>query len=119
MEKVNILEKAKKFSEIWTPKIIGELNNQHVKIAYFEGEFGWHDHQDEDELFFVINGSIEIELEENTITLNEGEFFIVPKGVRHNPKAEFKSLVMLLEPTSTINTGNEVTEFTQKKLEHI
>ena len=123
LSKVNIHEKASLFSEHWTPKIIGELNGQHVKLAKLMGEFGWHSHKDEDELFLVLKGQVIIQLRHNQtgdILLNEGDMFIVPRGVEHNPKAENgECTVMLFEPASTINTGGERNDKTQLDLERI
>jgi mannose-6-phosphate isomerase-like protein (cupin superfamily) len=122
LSKANVYEKASLFSAHWTPKIIGELNGQHVKLAKLLGEFGWHSHKDEDELFLVLKGQVTIQLRNNQngdIHLNEGDMFIVPKGVEHNPKAENECTVMLFEPASTINTGGERNDKTQLDLEHI
>jgi len=119
IEKVNVLEKSKLFQDTWAPRILGELNGQHVKVAYFEGEFGWHHHELEDEMFYVISGEINIETRTETFNLKENEFVIIPKGVEHNPNAKEKSLVMLLEPLSTLNTGNTVTQNTVRNPEKI
>lgn len=105
MNKVNLAEKFNLFSEYWSPRIVGELNEQYVKLAKFKGEFVWHSHADEDELFLVIKGSLRIEFKEGAVTLNEGEFYIVPKGVEHKPIADEEAHVMLLEPKSTEQTG--------------
>lgn len=119
MNKVNLLEKFSLFSEYWSPKIAGELNGQQVKLVKFEGEFVWHKHDHEDELFFVVKGSFKMELREQTIELNEGEFLIVPRGVEHKPVADKEVWVMLLEPVTTLNTGNVLDEKTKTKLEMI
>lgn len=105
MNKINLAEKFSLFSEHWSPQIVGELNGQYVKLAKFKGEFVWHSHANEDELFLVIKGSLRIEFKEGAITLNEGEFYIVPKGVEHKPIADEEAHVMLLEPKSTEQTG--------------
>ncbi len=106
MEKVDLEEKFALFDEVWKPKIVGELNGQYVKLAKLLGEFVWHHHDDEDELFFVFKGSLDIELRGRTISLSEGEFFIVPRGVEHRPVAKTEAHVLMLEPASTLNTGN-------------
>ena len=106
MEKVNLSEKLGLFSDLWSPKIVGELNGQHVKLAKLKGEFVWHHHENEDELFLVLRGSLTIHLSDRVVKLSEGEFFIVPKGVEHKPVAEDEAHVLLLEPVSTLNTGN-------------
>ncbi len=105
MDKVNIADKLSLFDEHWHPKIVGELNGQHVKLAKLEGEFFWHQHDHEDELFLVIKGSLEIKLRDRDVTVNEGEFFIVPRGVEHKPVAAREAHVLLFEPASTVNTG--------------
>ncbi|CAF1518824.1 unnamed protein product, partial [Didymodactylos carnosus] len=104
LKKVNVAEKSSLFTATWTPKIVGELNGQHVKLAKLHGEFGWHAHANEDEMFLVIQGQVEIQLRNNIepILLNEGEFFIVPKGVEHNPRAKELCTIMLFEPCETI-----------------
>ncbi len=119
MNKVNISEKFSLFNDHWSPKIVGELNGQQVKLAKFQGEFIWHKHDHEDELFFVVKGSFIMELRDRNITLNEGEFLIVPKGVEHKPVAEKEVWIMLFEPASTLNTGNVIDERTKEKLEAI
>lgn len=106
MEKVNLHQKFGLFHELWHPKIAGELNGSYVKLAKLKGEFVWHQHAQEDELFLVIKGTLTIKLREGDITLREGEFLIVPKGVEHCPVAEEEAHVLLLEPASTVNTGD-------------
>lgn len=106
MNKVNLAEKLKLFDEHWSPRIVGELNGQHVKVVKMKGEFVWHHHDAEDELFMVLKGSLVIELREGRVNLGEGEFFIVPKGVKHRPVAEEEAHLLLLEPATTLNTGN-------------
>ena len=106
MEKVNLAEKLALFSEHWSPKVVGELNGQEVKLAKLEGEFVWHHHANEDELFLVIRGELDIHLEDRVVHLGEGEFFIVPRGVEHKPVAAKEAQVLLLEPAGTLNTGN-------------
>jgi mannose-6-phosphate isomerase-like protein (cupin superfamily) len=112
MEKVNLREKLGLFSERWSPKIVGELNGQHVKLVKLEGEFVWHQHEGEDELFLVLRGVLAIHLRDRIVTLEAGEFFIVPRGVEHKPVAEEEVHVLLLEPSSTLNTGNVRSERT-------
>ncbi len=119
IKKVNLQSKLESFNEYWTPKIIGELNGQLVKIAKFKGEFVMHKHEQEDELFYVISGNLCIELENKTIELSAGEFVIIPKGVEHKPYAPEEVSVMLFEPASTLNTGNTENELTVSKPDRI
>jgi len=105
MQKVNLAQKLGLFSETWSPRIVGELNGQHVKLAKLEGEFVWHSHADEDELFLVISGQLTMELRDRTIELGPGELFIVPRGVEHRPVAAGVAEVLLFEPAGTVNTG--------------
>lgn len=114
MEKINLQEKLSLFSEHWTPKIIQELNDYQIKLVKIEGEFVWHDHADTDELFLVIEGSMEIEFEEHTMLLNAGEMCVVPKGVKHKPSAKNECKVMLIEPRGVINTGDNKGDLTAK-----
>jgi len=106
MQKVNIEEKLSLINDHWNPRIAGELNGQLVKLVKFKGEFTWHKHDNEDELFFVLKGNFKMELRDKTIILSENEFFIVPRGVEHRPVADEEVSVMLFEPASTVNTGN-------------
>ena len=106
MDKVNIKDKFSQFDEHWQPKIVGELNGQYVKLAKLKGEFVWHQHESEDEMFMVIKGQLLIKLRDRDVTLNPGEFFIIPHGVDHIPIAEEEVQVMLFEPKSVINTGD-------------
>jgi mannose-6-phosphate isomerase-like protein (cupin superfamily) len=119
MEKVNINQKLSMFSDYWNPRIAGGLNGQHVKLVKFKGEFVWHKHEHEDEMFFVISGSFKMELRDKTIELRENEFLIVPRGVEHRPVAEEEVSVMLFEPATTLNTGDTEGEFTKHNLEKI
>lgn len=116
---VNLQKKFNSFSEFWNPKIIGELNGQHVKIAKFKDEFISHQHDDEDELFLVIEGQIKMELENETHLVSAGELIIVPRGTVHKPSAVGEAKVLMFEPKSTLNTGNTENEFTVKKLDEI
>lgn len=118
-EKVNLAEKLGQFTEHWSPRIVGELNGQHVKVAKLEGEFVWHHHEREDELFLVLRGHLRIELRERVIDLDEGEFFVVPRGVEHKPIATAETHVLLLEPVTTLNTGNLRNERTVEELERL
>ncbi len=106
MEKVNIADKFSLFTDCWSPKIAGELNDSYVKLVKLKGEFVWHLHEKEDELFLVVKGKLVIKLRDQDIKLSEGEFFIVPKGVEHMPVADEEVQVILLEPKTTLNTGN-------------
>ena len=119
IKKVNLQAKLNTFSEHWTPKIVGELNNQFVKIAKLKREFIMHKHEQEDELFYVIDGKLFIELIDKTIELNAGEFVIIPKGIEHKPYAKEEVSVLLFEPTSTLNTGNTNNEMTVSNLDKI
>lgn len=119
MEKVNIAQKLSLFSDHWNPRIAGELNGQHVKLAKFQGEFIWHSHEKEDELFLVINGEFTMEFRDRSVLLKEGEFMIVPKGVEHRPVAEKEVSVMLFEPATTLNTGEHQNHLTRNKLDTI
>ena len=105
MEKINLAQKFDLFNDHWSPKIIGELNGQNVKLAKVKGEFVWHNHKDEDELFYIIKGCLKIEFKDKTVTLNEGELLIIPKGVEHKPIAEEEVWIMLFEPASIKHTG--------------
>ncbi len=106
MEKVDIAQKFNLFREHWSPKIVGELNDSYVKLAKIKGEFVWHHHENEDELFLVVKGRLLIKFRERDVWLNEGEFLIIPKGVEHLPVAKEEAHILLLEPKSTVNTGN-------------
>ena len=119
MEKVNVLEKFSLFSEHWSPKIIAELNGQAVKLVRVKGEFVWHHHDNEDELFYVLKGKLTMKLRERDIELNAGELLVVPRGVEHKPVASEEVWMMLFEPAETLNTGNLQHERTVKKLEWI
>ena len=119
MEKVNTEEELGKIKEYWSPVIAAELNGQHVKFAKLKGEFPWHQHEKEDEMFFVIKGTITIEFRDKQIVLKENEFIVVPRGTEHRPLAENEASIMLFEPAATINTGNVENEYTKKVLKRI
>jgi mannose-6-phosphate isomerase-like protein (cupin superfamily) len=119
MEKVNIREKLSLFNEHWHPRIIGELNGQHVKAVKLIGEFVWHHHDNEDEMFLVIKGKLKMEFRDRVEEINEGEFIIVPRGVEHKPVADEEVHILLFEPDTTVNTGNVDNERTRKQLEKI
>ena len=105
MEKVSLAEKLASISEAWSPKIVAALNGQHVKLAKLDGEFVWHSHEQEDELFLVIRGTLDLEFRDKTVTLGPGELIVVPRGVEHRPVAREEGEVLLFEPASTVNTG--------------
>lgn len=117
MEKINISEKFNLIEQYWNPKIVGELNGQWVKLAKLKGEFVWHHHQAEDEMFLVIQGQLKMQLRDREIHLEAGEFLIVPRGVEHKPVADQEVQVMLFEPKTTVNTGNLRDEHTQEEPE--
>jgi mannose-6-phosphate isomerase-like protein (cupin superfamily) len=119
IEKVNIEEKLKRISDYWNPRIVGELNGQQVKLTKLNGEFIWHKHDNEDEMFLIISGDFVMELRDGSINVKPGEFIIIPKGLEHKPVANGEVHLMLFEPASTLNTGNIKNEFTKEKLEHI
>jgi len=112
MEKINLKEKLSKFSDHWAPKIIAEMNDYQFKLVKIQGEFVWHDHTDTDEVFIVIEGKMEIEFENETVELNEGEMYVVPKGIQHKPRSDSECKIMLVEPRGVINTGNSEGELT-------
>lgn len=118
-DKVNIAQKLSLFEENWNPKIVGELNGQHVKLVKFLGEFVWHHHDDEDEMFLVVDGRFRMEFRDREVWIEEGEFIVVPRGVEHRPVAEEEASVMLFEPASTLNTGNVTGEMTFAELDRI
>jgi mannose-6-phosphate isomerase-like protein (cupin superfamily) len=119
MNKVNISEKFDQFDDYYNPRIIGELNGQHVKAVKLKGEFIWHHHEREDELFLVVKGKLKMEFREKTVEVNPGEFIIVPRGVEHKPVADDEVQILLFEPDSTRNTGNVENERTRIKLDKI
>ncbi len=119
MDKINIAEKLSLFQDYWHPRIVGELNGQHVKLVKFKGEFVWHKHDREDELFYVLQGQFKMEFRDKVIEVKENEFLIVPRGIEHRPVADWEVSIMLFEPASTINTGNAEGELTKHTLEKI
>ena len=119
LEKVNLVEKFGQFDEPWSPKIVGELNDVYVKVVKFEGEFVWHHHDDEDELFWVVSGRMRMELRDGDVTLEPGELIIVPRGIEHRPVADGETHVVLIEPKTTLNTGNVRDERTVDELDRI
>lgn len=118
-DKVNIENKLSLFTEHWSPKIVGQLNGQHVKLVKFQGEFVWHKHDNEDELFYVLKGSFNMEFRDKVVALHENEFLIVPAGTEHRPVAEMEVSVLLFEPIGTRNTGNTVGDLTRSVLDII
>ena len=112
IDTINLKEKLDKFSDHWSPKVIAELNDYQFKLVKIQGEFVWHNHPDTDEVFIVIEGSMNIEFENETVQLNEGEMLVVPKGVEHKPYADSECKVMLVEPRGVVNTGDADSELT-------
>jgi mannose-6-phosphate isomerase-like protein (cupin superfamily) len=119
MEKVNISEKLALFNDYWNPRILGELNGQHIKAVKLQGEFVWHHHDNEDELFLVVEGTLKMEFRDRTVEVRAGEFIIVPRKVEHRPVAENEVHLLLFEPVSTLNTGNVENDKTKKHLDKI
>ena len=116
---VSPLDIASRLDELWSPRVVAEVDDSFVKVAKVHGSLTWHSHDDEDELFYVLKGMLRIEMEERTVEIREGEAFVVPKGVRHNPVAEEECLVMLFERKSTLHTGSEVTDKTRSVEEQL
>ena len=119
IDKVNLAEKFSSFEEYWNPMIAGRVNDFHVKLAKLKGEFVWHHHKQEDELFLVVKGRMMMELRERSIEVREGEFIVIPRGVEHRPVAPDECHVLLFEPATTLNTGNVASEQTVRKLKEI
>jgi len=117
MDKVNLRQKLTQFAEQWSPKIVGELNGQMVKLVKFQGEFVWHHHDHEDEMFLVVQGRFRMDFRDRAVWIEEGEFLIVPRSVEHRPFAEEEAHVLLFEPASTLNTGNVQNERTVARLQ--
>ena len=118
-DKVNLQQAFASFSDHWNPRLAAELNGQHVRLAKLQGEFFWHAHAGEDEMFLVVRGRLTLKLRERDVVLNEGEFFVVPRGVEHLPVAEEEVWVMVFEPAETVNTGNVRNERTLDELERL
>ena len=119
MEKINVAEKLSLFNDYFNPRIAGELNGQQVKLVKFQGEFVWHKHDNEDEMFYVIKGKFTMHFRDKAVEINENEFLIVPKGVEHKPVAEHEVSIMLFEPATTLNTGDAESNLTKHHLEKI
>jgi mannose-6-phosphate isomerase-like protein (cupin superfamily) len=119
LDKINLAEKFSRITEYWKPYIAGELNGQLVKLDKLKGEFVWHHHESEDEMFLVVKGRFRIEFRDKTVWLEEGEFIVVPRGVEHKPVADEEAWIVLFEPASTLNTGNVNNEFTLRELEKV
>ncbi|MEE2640874.1 MAG: cupin domain-containing protein [Planctomycetota bacterium] len=119
MSKFSLLEKFEKVKEYWDPKIVAEFNDQQMRIARLKGEFVWHSHDEEDEVFMVLEGDLKIELRDQVISMSAGEVFVVPRGVEHRPVAANEVKVLLIEPASTVNTGSMTSELTRSDLEKI
>jgi len=119
MDKINIYEKLNLFNEHWSPKILGEVNESYVKVSKFKGEFLWHTHENEDEMFYVLKGLLIIRFRDKDVYLKEGEFLIIPKGIEHMPVAEEEVHVMLIEAKTTLNTGDVRNERTVEELKKI
>jgi mannose-6-phosphate isomerase-like protein (cupin superfamily) len=119
MDKINIAQKLSSFADHWSPKVIGELNGQQVKLVKLRGAFVWHKHDNEDELFYVLEGCLQMEFRDKTVTVNSNECIIVPRGVEHRPVAPVETAIMLFEPAATINTGNVNNEFTKTVLDRL
>ena len=119
MNKVNLRQKLSQFDTHWDPKIVGELNGQHVKLVKIDGEFIWHQHESEDELFLVVHGSFDMHFRDRIVALAEGEFLIVPRGVEHKPVARKEAHLLLFEPVTTLNTGDVISDRTVAEPERI
>ena len=119
MKKINVTEKFSQISDYWNPRVAGELNGQMVKLVKFQGEFVWHKHDNEDEMFYVVEGEFDMELRDKTITIRENEFIIIPRGVEHRPVGHKEVSVILFEPATTLNTGDQRNEMTKDVLEKI
>ncbi len=119
MDKVNLAEKFARFSDLWSPKVVGRLDGYEIKLVKVAGEFVWHKHDDADEMFLVVDGSLTIQLRDRDVALEAGEFFVVPRGVEHRPVAEAECQVLLLEAAGVVNTGDAVSAYTQRDLERI
>lgn len=116
---INLAGKLQRFNDLWSPKIVATLNDYELKVVKLRGDFTWHDHPDTDEVFLVLHGSMQIEMRDHTVTLNEGELFVVPKGVEHCPHAEEECHVLVVEPAGVVNTGDAGGELTAKQGEWV
>lgn len=116
MDKIDLMQKFSKFEDFWNPKIIAELNDNYVKVAKLKGEFPWHKHDQEDELFYVVEGNLTIKFRNRDVDLGPNEMIVVPKGVEHKPVAQEVVKVLLIEPKTVINTGDQVNDFTVREL---
>ena len=112
LEKINLKEKFSKFSELWSPKVIAEMNDYQFKLVKIKGDFDWHSHKKTDEAFIVIQGVMSIEFRDRVVDLSEGEIFVVPKGIEHKPYAENECQVMIIEPKGVVNTGDSKSALT-------
>ncbi len=119
MDKIDLADKLDRIHDTWNPRVVAELNGQHVKLVKLQGPFVWHHHEREDEMFLVLRGRMRMELRDRTIDLSEGEAFVVPRGVEHRPVADEEAAVLLFEPATTLNTGNVRDERTRERLERI
>ncbi|BAH05537.1 cupin domain-containing protein [Clostridium kluyveri] len=119
MDKINVYEKLNLFNEHWSPKILGEINDSYVKIVKLSGEFLWHTHENEDEMFYILKGSLIVKFRDKDVILNQGEFLIIPKGIEHMPVAKKEVHAMLIEAKTTLNTGDVKNERTIEKLDRI
>jgi mannose-6-phosphate isomerase-like protein (cupin superfamily) len=119
LDRINIHEKLKLIQDHWNPRVVAELNGQHVKLVKFQGEFVWHSHDQEDELFYVVRGSFRMEFRDRAVELRAGDFLVVPRGVEHRPVADLEVEVMLFEPAVIKHTGNVESDLTQKQLDRI
>lgn len=119
MEKINVAEKLLLINDHYNPRVVAELNGQMVKLVKFKGEFTWHHHENEDEMFYVIKGNFDMHLRDKTINIHAGEFIVIPRGIEHNPVAKEEVEVMLFEPAATLNTGNVENELTRKNLDRV
>jgi mannose-6-phosphate isomerase-like protein (cupin superfamily) len=119
IEKINLSEKLARFTDYWNPRIVAELNGQHVKLAKLRGEFVWHHHEAEDELFLVLHGRLRMLLRDGEVVVGPGEVIVIPRGVEHRPVADEEVHLLLFEPASTLNTGNVRSERTRERLEHL
>jgi len=119
IDKIHLASKLAQISEYWDPKIVAELNGQHVKLAKVKGDFIWHHHDDQDELFLILKGHLTMHLRDRIVELEEGDGFVVPRGVEHKPEAQDEAHILMVEPVGTLNTGNIESDRTRSSLERI